>query len=126
MSDILQQLLTLSEKGTVEHRCAALLVLGALKIENSSVVKTVGTALEHPNPVIKDYALRYLEEVRPKTAVSLVLKYLDDQDKEIQERVVRLLVNVGQPAVQALLQGLPTASRPGQLNAARVLCALHR
>ena len=123
MINILDQLVTLIEKGSVEHRCAALLVLGALKIENSSIIKTVGAALNHPNPVIKDYALRYFEEVRPKTAVSLLLKYLDDPDKDIQERVVRLLVSAGQAAVQPLLQGAIAASRAWQLNAVRVLCA---
>jgi HEAT repeat protein len=123
MINILDQLVTLIEKGSVEHRCAALLVLGALKIENSSIIKTVGGALNHPNPVIRDYALRYFEEARPKTAVSLLLKYLDDPDKDIQERVVRLLVSAGQAAVQPLLQGATAASRAWQLNAVRVLCA---
>src|SRR5207253_9274147 len=75
------------------------------------------------NAVIKDFALRYFEEDRPKTAVSLLLKYLDDPDKDIQERVVRLLVSAGQTAVQPLLQGAIAASRAWQLNAVRVLCA---
>ena len=123
MADILQQLLALIEKGTVEHRCAALLVLGALKLENSSIAKTVGAALEHPNPVIKDYALRYFEEVQLKNVAPL-LKFLEDPDKDVQERLVRLLIGVGQAAVQPLLQGAPAAARVWQLNAARVLCAV--
>ncbi len=32
MDDTLQDILTLVEKGTIEQRCAALLVLGALKM----------------------------------------------------------------------------------------------
>ena len=123
MADILQQLLTLSEKGSVEHRCAALLVLSALKIETPAVLKIAGAALDHSNPIIKDYALRYFEEVRPKTVVSELLKYLDDPDKDIQERVIRLLMNAAQRAVAPLTERAPAASRLWQLNAVRVLCA---
>jgi HEAT repeat protein len=124
MADILQQLLTLIEKGTVEHRCAALLVLGALKAENSGVVKTVGAALDHTNPIIKDYALRYFEEVHSKSGLPILLKLLEDPDKDIQERVIRMLIGAGQAAVQPLLRGAPSAARVWQLNAARVLCAV--
>jgi hypothetical protein len=68
MADLQQQLLTLAEKGAVEHRCAALLVLGALKLENVAVAKAVGASLTSDNPVIKDYALRYFETVQGKMA----------------------------------------------------------
>jgi hypothetical protein len=116
--------LTLLEKGTVEQRCAALLVLGALKADSAAVVKVVGTLLEHQNPVLKDYALRFFEEVQPKQNVAALLKRLDDADKEIQERAVRSLSAAGQSAVQPLVQALPSASRLWQFNAARVLCQL--
>ena len=48
MDDTLQDILTLVEKGTVEQRCAALLVLGALKADSTPVVKAVGAILEIP------------------------------------------------------------------------------
>ena len=91
MDNTLQEILTLLEKGTVEQRCAALLVLGALKADSAAVVKVVGTLLEHQNPVLKDYALRFFEEVQPRQNVAALLKRLDDADKEIQERAVRSL-----------------------------------
>jgi len=122
MDDTLQDILTLVEKGTVEQRCAALVVLGGLKANSAAVVKLVGTLLDQPNPVLKDYALRYFEEVQPKSNIAQLLKMLDDPDREMQERAVRSLAGVGQAAVQALLQVLPGASRVWQLNAARVLC----
>ena len=122
MDNTLQEILTLVEKGTIEQRCAALLVLGGLKADSAAVVKLVGTMLDQPNPVLKDYALRYFEEVRPKNNIAQLLKMLDDPDKEIQERAVRSLSAAGQPAVQPLAQGLSGASRTWQLNAARVLC----
>ncbi|HEX7231081.1 MAG TPA: HEAT repeat domain-containing protein, partial [Candidatus Binatia bacterium] len=122
MDNTLQEILTLLEKGTVEQRCAALLVLGALKADSAAVVKLVGTLLEHPNPVLKDYALRFFEQVQPKQNVTALLKTLDDPDKDIQERAVRSLNAAGQSCVQPLVQALPGASRLWQLNAARVLC----
>src|SRR5215471_10425360 len=124
MADILHQLLALIEKGTVEQRCAALLVLGALKSENSAVVKTVGVALDHPNPIIKDYALRYFEEVHSKSHVPLLIKFFDDPDRDIQERIIRVLTEAGQTVVPSLLRGVTAASRTWQLNAARVLCTV--
>ena len=124
MDNTLQEILTLVEKGTIEQRCAALLVLGALKSNSAAVVKLVGTMLEHPNPVLKDFALRYFEEVQPKNNLAQLLKMLDDPDKEMQERAVRSLTSAGQSAVQPLLQAVAGASRAWQLNAARVLCAV--
>ena len=124
MDNTLQELLTLVEKGNVEQRCAALLVLGALKISNAATAKLVGTLLDSPNPVLKDYALRYFEEVQPKNNTVQLLKMLDDGDKEMQERAVRSLTGVGQGAVSLLIQGSKDATRVWQMNAARVLAAV--
>jgi len=122
MDNTLQDILTLIENGTIEQRCAALVVLGGLKANNAAVVKLVGTLLDQPNPMLKDYALRYFEEVQPKNNIAQLLRMLDDPDKEMQERAVRSLSGAGQAAVQPLVQGLAGASRAWQLNAARVLC----
>jgi len=124
MDNTLQDLLTLVEKGSVEQRCAALLVLGALKISNAATAKRVGTLLDSANPVLKDYALRYFEEVQPKNNPAQLLKMLDDGDKEMQERAVRSLTGVGQAAVTLLIQGSQDATRVWQMNAARVLAAV--
>src|SRR3972149_2445635 len=99
MPPLLQQFLNLAVKGTVEQRCAALLVLGALKIDNAQVVKSVGAALDQSNPLLKDFALRYVEEVKPKSALALLARLLDDPDKGSHERAVRLLGQAGQAAV---------------------------
>jgi HEAT repeat protein len=124
MDNTLRQLLTLVEKGTVEQRCAALLVAGALKLNGAGLMKIVETLLQQPNPILKDYALRYCEEVKPKEAVPLWAQLLEDNDRDTQERAVRLLIGAGQSAVHPLLQRAPEASRPWQVNAARVLCAV--
>lgn len=124
MDNTLQDLLTLVEKGSVEQRCAALLVLGALKISNAATAKLVGSLLDSANPVLKDYALRYFEEVQPKNNPAQLLKMLDDGDKEMQERAVRSLTGVGQAAVPLLIQGSKDANRVWQMNAARVLAAV--
>lgn len=122
MDKTLQEIVTLIENGTIEQRCAALVVLGSLKANNAALVKLVGTLLDQPNPMLKDYALRYFEEVQPKNNIPQLLRMLDDADKEMQERAVRSLSGAGQAAVQPLLQGLAGAGRVWQLNAARVLC----
>jgi len=124
MDTTLQHLLTLAREGNVERRCAALLVLGALKLQDPSIVETVGAALGHANVVLKDYALRYFEEARPKASIPLLLPLLDDADKDLCERVIRLLVGFGQAVVRPLLQRAKTAPHSWQLNAARVLCAV--
>lgn len=122
MDDTLQDILGLIDKGTVEQRCAALLVLAGLKINNAPVAKTVSALLEGPNPVLKDYALRYFEEVQPKNNITQLIKMLDDGDKDVQERAVRSLSGAGQSVVEPLLKGIASGSRVWQLNAARVLC----
>jgi HEAT repeat protein len=124
MDKTLQDLLALVEKGNVEQRCAALLVLGALKISNAATAKLVGALLESANPVLKDYALRYFEEVQPKNNTAQLLKMLDDGDKEMQERAVRSLTGAGPAAVPLLIQQSKEASRTWQLNGARVLAAV--
>jgi len=123
MADLLSQLLNLIDKGTVEQRCAALLVLGALKVRSPAAAKSAAAALDHANPVVKDFAFRYFEETDLKDSPALFLKFLDDGDKEIQERTVRLLSKAGASAVQLLIKAAPAASRVWQLSAARVLCA---
>jgi HEAT repeat protein len=123
MDKTLQQLLSLAEKGSVEQRCAALLVLAALKVQHSEMSSTIEAALNHSNPVLKDYTLRYLEETKPRSSVSLLVRLLDDPDRDTQERTVRLLSGAGQAAVDALVKEAPKQPRPWQLNAARVLCS---
>ncbi|MGE0821478.1 MAG: HEAT repeat domain-containing protein [Candidatus Binatia bacterium] len=124
MDKTLQRVITLAREGNIERRCAALLVLGALEIENPEVVGAVGTALEHPNSLLKDYALRYIEECHPKTSLPFLLPLLDNEDREVSARVARVLVKFGHAAVRPLLQRLKGASRPWLTSAARVLCAL--
>jgi HEAT repeat protein len=124
MDNTLQQMLALLEKGSVEHRCAVLLVFGGLKFENAQILKAAGSLLGQPNPLLKDYALRYFEEVQPKAGIPPLLKLIEDPDKDLQERTIRLLSRCGPAAVASLLQNAPAASRLWQLNAARVLCAV--
>ena len=124
MDQTLKQLLTLAENGTVEQRCAALLVAGALKLDGAAMMKTIAAVLHQENPILKEYALRYCEEAKPRHAVHLLAQLLDDSDKETQERAVRWLTEIGQDAVQPLIERAAEASRLWQLNAARVLCAV--
>jgi HEAT repeat protein len=124
MDKVLNQIVELAEKGNVEQRCASLLVMGALKLQNLEVAKTVGAMLDHANPVLKDYALRYFEQAQPKSGTQLFLKLLDDSDRDVQERAVRLLTQASAAAVEPLVKNSVGASRTWQINAARILCAV--
>ena len=121
MDNTLQEIITLVEKGKVEQRCAALLVLGALKITNAAVVKAVGALLNDPNPVLKDYALRYFEEVQPKNNVAQLVRMLDDDDRELQERAVRSLGGAGQAGVEPVM-GFCTPERTFVRSATFYVC----
>jgi HEAT repeat protein len=121
---VLDGLLTLIQEGVVERRCAALLVLGALQRQDDRVVETAGQALSQANPVLKDYALRYFEDARPKTGLAIVSSLLDDPDKDLQERAIRLLASFGQMAIRPTMQGVFSGSRSRQINSARVLLAI--
>ena len=100
-------------------------MLGALKADGAPVVKAVGAMLENPNPVLKDFALRYFEEVQPKNNTVQLLKMLDDPDKEIQERAVRSLSGTGQPLSGAAarlgerVEGVAAQRRAGAQPGAR-------
>src|SRR3990170_7392665 len=124
MDKVLNKILGLAEKGTVEQRCASLLVMGALKLQSLEIIKTVGTMLDHANPIIKDYALRYFEQVQAKAGTPLFLKLLDDPDRDVQERAVRLLSQAGAAVVDPLAKNSAGGSRSWQINAARILCAV--
>src|ERR671914_1144642 len=95
MDKVLNQIIELTEKGSVEQRCASLLVMGALKLQTSEIAKLVGAMLDHANPVLKDYALRYFEQVQSKSGTPLFVKLLEDSDRDVQERAVRLLTEAG-------------------------------
>ena len=69
---------------------------------------------------MKDYALRYFEEVQPKNNIAQLVKMLGDDDKDVQERAVRSLSGAGQMVVEPLLKSIPNGSRLWPLNAARV------
>src|SRR5215204_5982408 len=104
MEKTLQNLLTLAREGNIERRSATLLVLGALKLDDDPVLEAVRVALENGNIILKDYALRYCEEVRPKACMPWLLPLLQDQEKETAERAVRLLSSFGPSVIRPLLQ----------------------
>lgn len=120
----LQGLLTLAREGSVECRCAALLVLGALKLQDDRVIQAAGATLGQDNMVLKDYALRYFEDAQPKSAIPLLLPLLADSDKDVRERVTRLLAGFGHAVVGPVLHHASWASPLWQVGAAKVLCAV--
>ncbi|MBM4257689.1 MAG: hypothetical protein FJ147_17580 [Deltaproteobacteria bacterium] len=124
MDKTLQSLLTLAHEGNIERRCAALLVLGALKLEDDAVIKVVNATLAHPNALLQGYALRYVEEVHPKASLPTLLPLLEATDKETSEQALRLVSSFGQAAVRPLVQQAKGANRVWLMAAARALCTI--
>src|SRR5688500_11182313 len=124
MDKVLNQIVVLAEKGTVEQRCASLLVMGALKLQSLEITKAVAAMLDHANPILKDYALRYFEQVQATAGTPRFRKLLDDPERDVRERVVRLLTRAGAAGVDPLIKNSAGASRSWQINAARILCAV--
>jgi HEAT repeat protein len=106
----------------VEARCAALLILTHLKAADDHVVDAVGEALRGKNAVVRDFAVGYFEQVRPREGLAHLLPLLDDEDDAVRQRAVGILAQYGQPAVAACKKLLKDAPRR-RLNAIIDLCA---
>lgn len=101
MDATLKGLLALTEAADVETRCAALLVLARLGAAGPRVTRVVERALASPNVVVRDFALGYLEAVRPPEGLDAVLPLLDAEDAPTRDRAVAILAAYGAPAVAA-------------------------
>lgn len=100
----------------VEARCAALLVLTHLKAADDRVVRAVGELLGAKNAVVRDFAVGYFEQVRPRDGVSYLVPLLDTQEDALRQRAVGMLANYGQAAVAAVKKLVTDAPRR-RLNA---------
>jgi len=109
----------------VEARCAALVVLTHLGSADERVVRSVGEALGGKNAVVRDFALGYFEQVRPRDGVAYLTPLLDSQDDALRQRAVKILSTYGQPAVAAVKKLLTEPPRR-RLNAIIELCAAVR
>ncbi len=107
----------------LERRAAAMLLLAELKLTDSKTVAIVTAALASET-VLQEYALRYVEKVRPAGAAGTVLPLLDTQDPSVRERARRLLIAYGAAVVTPLLRAAKGAGRPWLLGAVDVLAAL--
>lgn len=105
----------------VELRCAALLVLAQLGSDDDAVVAGVRGALRGANVVVRDFALNYLERVRPKAALDDLLALLDSEDDAVRQRVTEILAAYGAAAVSAARKLLKEAPRR-RVNAIANLC----
>jgi hypothetical protein len=67
----LKRVVALIGEADVETRCAALLVLSHLGAADAAVVRAVAAALGGKNAVVRDFAISYLERVRPRDGEQL-------------------------------------------------------
>ena len=106
----------------VEARCAALVVLTHIRADEERVVRTVGEALNGKNAVVRDFAVAYFEQVRPREGVAYLVPLLDSHEEQLRERTVTILVAYGAAAVSAVRPLLKDAPRR-RLNGIIDLCA---
>jgi HEAT repeat protein len=106
----------------VEARCAALVVLTHLKADAERVVRTAGEALNAKNAVVRDFAVAYFEQVRPRDGIAYLVPLLDSQEEALRERTVSILAQYGAGAVSAVKPLLKDAPRR-RLTAIIELCA---
>ena len=106
----------------VEARCAALVVLTHLKADEDRVVRAVGDALNGKNAVVRDFAVGYFEQVRPREGIVHLAPLLDSQEEGLRQRAVAILAEYGAAAVSAAKPLLKEAPRR-RLNAIITLCA---
>lgn len=114
MDRTLQGLVRLVAAPEVETRCAALLVLAELGVDEEAAVDAVRKALQGPNAVVRDFALTHLERTRPKAALGDLLSLLDSDDDGLRRRAVEILATYGAAAVAAArkrLDGAPKRRR---------------
>lgn len=106
----------------VETRCAALLVLSHLQAADEPIVAAVGAALGGNNAVVRDFAIGYIEQVRPRHGLPYLLPFLDNEDEALRQRAVAILARYGQHAITAAKKLRPDAPQR-RLDAIIDLCA---
>ncbi len=122
MDATLKSVLGLIGAADVEARCAALLVLTHLAAAEDRVVRVVGETLASRNVVVRDFAVGYFEQVRPKDGATYLLPLLDTEDDALRHRIVAILAQYGNAAVVSVKKLLKDAPRR-RLNAVIDLCA---
>lgn len=122
MDATLKGLVGLVEGPNVEARCAALVVLTQLGIDEERVARAVAGTVASPNVLVRDFALGYFERVRSAQTVPAVLPLLDAEDEPLRKRAVALLAPHGAAAISAARKHLADAPRR-RLAAIVELCA---
>jgi hypothetical protein len=106
----------------VETRCAALVVLTQLGAAEDAVVRSAGESLAAKNAVVRDFALSYFEQVRPRPGLDWLVPLLDSHEDALRQRVIGILAAYGTTAVSAVGKQVKHAPRR-RLNAIIALCA---
>ncbi|MFN8643046.1 MAG: hypothetical protein U0802_15850 [Candidatus Binatia bacterium] len=122
MDATLKGLVGLVESGNAEARCAALVVLTQLAIDDDKVARAVAGAVASANVLVRDFALGYFERVRSPQSIAAVTPLLDAEEEPVRRRAVALLAPHGAAAIGAARKLLAGAPRR-RLTAIVDLCA---
>jgi len=107
----LKGVIGLLEGTNIEARCAALVVLTQLGVDEERVARAAGEAVRNPNVLVRDFALGYFEHVKTPLALERVMPLLDAEDEPVRQRAVAILVPYGAAAVSAGKRALKDAPR---------------
>lgn len=107
----------------LERRAAAMLLLAELRLTDAKALAAVTGALAS-DTVLQEYALRYVEKLRPAGAVAAVLPLLDAADPAVRDRTRRVLAAYGAPAIAPLARAAKSAGRAWLLGAVDVLATV--
>jgi hypothetical protein len=71
------------------------------------------SALKLPDANVRRYVVNALAElpIKPETVVPVLVEALRDKDEQVREHAVIALAKVGSPAVPALVEAPPSASK---------------
>lgn len=111
MDPTLKGLVALLAGSNIEARCAALVVLGELGIDEERAARAVGSLVQSPNVLVRDFALGYFEHVKTAVAIDAVLPLLDAEEQAVRDRCVAMLATHGAAAVSAGKRLLKNAPR---------------
>jgi len=103
----------------MERRCAAVMVLGELRVKEPQVIDAIGRCLDGENRLLQLYALEALVGAKSPKVAQLVMPLLDDPDEEVKSQAAALLADQGSKAAALLakeLHGAPIGRRRTIIN----------
>jgi HEAT repeat protein len=109
----------------MERRCAAVMVLGELRVKDAVVIDALGRCLADESPVLQLYALEALAGSKSPKVAQLVMPLLDHPDEEVKTQAAALLASQGSKAAAKLAKDLQSAPLGRRRTIVNILARNH-